>query len=463
MTIKYWTNFSKRTNSTKQPTGGTEITVRLKEPCGISSPTFICSGVPDTVKYVQAFGRYYFVSEVTHNGGLIEISCTSDPLATYKSAIGALYADVEYTSASNDITMTDPRNYPTNQILKVSTNLGTLPTFNTGASCYIIGVTDNSGASYYMMNEAKFAQFTQILFDKSLNGELTRDFFDMNNILISACVMPRYALIGTDTIVLGNPAGAHIDLLSGVYRIQPEDRMITLYEDTKDVVYPSDSMGTYGINYLDAAPYTTGILFLPFVGCVELDTGAMTSQKSIYIKATLDQINGDVVYKIGLDGSNIIATYSGNCAASVPVTGTSYNPIGAAAGVLGVIGGVAAFAAGVASKGATTALAGLGGAAASGAGVFNSLSHKTQINGSLSSFVSASLGLSITATVLTKKPAETALRSYQSISGMPYFKPSTISNLSGYVKCNGASISIDGFDSDREAINGYLNSGFYYE
>ena len=116
MNITYWTNFSKRTNSTKQPTGGTQTTVRLKEPCGISSPTFICSGVPDNVKYVQAFGRYYFVSEVTHNGGLIEISCTSDPLATYKSAIGALYADVEYTSASNNVLIRDPRNVPTDQI-----------------------------------------------------------------------------------------------------------------------------------------------------------------------------------------------------------------------------------------------------------------------------------------------------------------------------------------------------------
>ena len=65
MNITYWTNFSKRTNSTKQPTGGTQTTVRLKEPCGISSPTFICSGIPDNVKYIgqNAFMGCYFIKE----------------------------------------------------------------------------------------------------------------------------------------------------------------------------------------------------------------------------------------------------------------------------------------------------------------------------------------------------------------------------------------------------------------
>ena len=100
MNITYWTDFTKRKNSTKQPTGGTQTTVRLKEPCGIYSPTFICSGVPESVKYVQAWGRYYFVTDVTHDGPELIVSCASDPLATFKTAIGSTYADVEYTDGS---------------------------------------------------------------------------------------------------------------------------------------------------------------------------------------------------------------------------------------------------------------------------------------------------------------------------------------------------------------------------
>ena len=31
MTVTYWTGFSKRKNSTKQPTSGTDATVKLKD------------------------------------------------------------------------------------------------------------------------------------------------------------------------------------------------------------------------------------------------------------------------------------------------------------------------------------------------------------------------------------------------------------------------------------------------
>ena len=39
----------------------------------------------------------------------------------------------------------------------------------------------------------------------------------------------------------------------------------------------------------------------------------------------------------------------------------------------------------------------------------------------------------------------------------------SISGLSGYIKCRNASIEISGFTGDQEAVNNYLNSGFYYE
>ena len=38
-----------------------------------------------------------------------------------------------------------------------------------------------------------------------------------------------------------------------------------------------------------------------------------------------------------------------------------------------------------------------------------------------------------------------------------------ISGLTGFVKCRNASIEISGFTGDQEAVNNYLNSGFYYE
>ena len=465
MKIKYYSAFSKKRNSTKIPTGGTEVDVYLKESTSILNPVFITKTIPDTANYIYCgdFGRYYFVTDIVHvTSTNIEIHCSCDVLATYKSAIGSYTGDVEYCASSSIKTILDPRNPPTCKILSKDTNIGNLPTFDTTANCFIVGVADNSGISYYMMSAAKCSDLLSEMYDKSINGQLTRDFFDMDNILISACVMPRFPLSGTDTITIGDPNGTHVDLLSGVYRISPTDRMITIFEDTKDILYPADDL-SLGISYLDVAPYSSGILYLPFVGCVDLDLGAMVNQRSLYIKATLDQINGDIVYKIGLDADTILATYSGNCAANVPVCGSSYNPIGAATGIMSILGGVASLAAGVASGGAGGVIAGVSAIAGGGSGVFNSLSHHTQINGSLSSYIGSALGLNIHTTVFTREPSTTNLLEYQSISGMPYFKTAQISSLSGYVKCADAFVDIPGYESEKNEVNSFLNSGFYYE
>ena len=88
MTIKTWSGFSKRKNSTKQPTGGTSVTAFLKEGTSIENPTFTLSGNNFTVDYVEAFGHYYFVKDIVSiRNNLIEIECVQDVLATYKSAI----------------------------------------------------------------------------------------------------------------------------------------------------------------------------------------------------------------------------------------------------------------------------------------------------------------------------------------------------------------------------------------
>lgn len=47
--------------------------------------------------------------------------------------------------------------------------------------------------------------------------------------------------------------------------------------------------------------------------------------------------------------------------------------------------------------------------------------------------------------------------------GRPVGHVGQISNYSGYIQCESASIDIQGFEGEREEINRYLNSGFYYE
>ena len=64
MNINVWSNFTKRRNSTAQPTGGTQKTVYLKEQTSIEHPSFILAEPLANYNYVQAFGNYYFVTDV---------------------------------------------------------------------------------------------------------------------------------------------------------------------------------------------------------------------------------------------------------------------------------------------------------------------------------------------------------------------------------------------------------------
>ena len=47
--------------------------------------------------------------------------------------------------------------------------------------------------------------------------------------------------------------------------------------------------------------------------------------------------------------------------------------------------------------------------------------------------------------------------------GRPCQYVDTISNHSGFVLCENASVDIAGDNSERDEINSFLNSGFYYE
>lgn len=462
MTIKYWTGFSKKVNSTKQPTGGTSVTVTLKEPCGISAPTFICSTIPDNVKYIEAFGRYYFVSEVTHNGGLVEISCISDPMATFKSSIGSLYADVEYTSASNNVLIRDPRNVPTDQIDESLSAVFDLTSYNfkLTPTTFIVGTVTDNGLRYCIMTESELQTVCNTIYTTDFVQSFNNVIYDMKNIIVSCIAIPYNP---TKTVLVGGLTVDTTVLLSDAYYVA--NRLVHVLQGVTCSFTVPDPTGLDVHSYLDHAPYTTGALYLPYVGVVPLDIDIFSENQQFIVDMYLDVCTGDMVYRISKTTGDYVATYQGNCATQVPVSGSSFNnPMGALASGISAIGGIAQSVAGIASGNA--ALVGSGALSMAGAamGAAQSLSLHTQVNGSISSAVGCMVGSVGKVMVYKRRPSETSITTgFKAVSGMPYFKGATISTLSGYVKCNGASIDIDGFDSDRATINSYLNSGFYYE
>ena len=91
MIIKMWRT-TKRENSTATPdskpawfTNIVEYDVKLKEETSILNPTFILNiAGHDGQNYVQAFGRYYWVTNVRSLvNNVMAIDCKIDPLGSY--------------------------------------------------------------------------------------------------------------------------------------------------------------------------------------------------------------------------------------------------------------------------------------------------------------------------------------------------------------------------------------------
>lgn len=110
MIIKMWRT-TKRDNSTatpdSQPSMFTNLItysdVKLKEETSVLNPTFILAITGhDGQNYVQAFGRYYWVTNVRSLGNYVHaIDCKIDPLGSYRGHIRNTQAYVLYDSTAN--------------------------------------------------------------------------------------------------------------------------------------------------------------------------------------------------------------------------------------------------------------------------------------------------------------------------------------------------------------------------
>ena len=168
MKIKYWTSFSKRKNSTKQPSGGTELEVTLRKPCRMETPVFILDNASAfDIDYVEAFGHYYYVTDKIHlDNNRVQVECTQDVLATYKSSIGATTALIARSSSNYNKYLKDDYVSTYATTTSDSHDSFTMPFSATG--CYIVSVVNklssaNGYVCSYIMDEAKMAQLAEWL------------------------------------------------------------------------------------------------------------------------------------------------------------------------------------------------------------------------------------------------------------------------------------------------------------
>ena len=475
-TIKTWTGFSKRRNSTKQPSAtGTDIAVKLKEDTSIESPVFILQGDQFNIDYVQAFGAYYFVSNIVSiANGLTELHCEKDPMATYKSEIGSTSAFILYaTGGSNYI--------PDTRLSMKSTAGMTTPatasfpwTIDPLQGKYLLTVMgndpntpDDGGVNTFVMDSDELSEFMSDISDfwddifnfpepttsnvwdyilyqaRVLRGVARQivSYKDASSCILRCKWLPLDYNVGSlKEIFLGNFDTGH--QANRVFNLIDRPAAISL---TIPWAYN---------DWRNCSPYTEVYLYIPFLGVLHFDPSSFHGLNTMTLQFAISRATGDCSVEVSV-GNIILGTYTLNIAAEYAVGAFTSDPVSQVITSLGSIGAVAG---GIATGNAPAIIGGVGGLASSAAQYYPTPTHI----GGLGGGTGAGLETSIKLWIVTHDTSETPGSSNATL-GKPVMATGTISSYSGYVQTSGASVSIPGESVDRDAINSFLNGGFFYE
>lgn len=459
MNIYVWSNFTKRKNSTAQPSNGTLKQVYLKEETSIRNPAFIFNEPMPNYTYIQALGNYYFVTDITNlDANRSLVSCALDVLATYRSSILNYNAFVERSASNYDAFINDSLLSSRQILINESITRTNISVF--GSGCYIAEVLNKSdGIALYVTSNLE--PYKQILTPSCYDNQDILDWidskisqaFDLDVYVGSIKWVPFDAAdLGTitNTFYIG-PVDVGVPV-SYVIRKVSQSHYI---RSTVELSLPSQNL--FG-DFRDCNPrFTQYNIQLPGIGFAELDPSvigsAIHNNTSIHLDIDVDLVSGDVVYslKLGADRSNF-ARFKGNIAVNVPI-GKSVSDVSTSMSM--VAGGALS---GAVAGGAVGAV--VGGVAGLVGAIHNEMTPQTSVIGGSGN--KADLYATRSSVAISRR--QYGSKSYPtSVAGRPLMQYATLSTLSGFVKCGNASVPVNARDQERDEINAYLNSGIYIE
>ena len=466
MNIYYWTNFYKRENSTKVPaSGGTSASCTIKTPSSFWDMEIETSGIPKDANYfkiaagvfITSYDAYYFVQDVVSvSNSITRFRLVLDRLGTYKGLIGASYQYVVRTNAPGSFNpmLTDPLNPPSTNvtIAKTSTSIkygSNYDVFDLGSFRYLLSVVgatstidyafNNGIAKTYILNGGSVAQIASQLCTSSFLQNLVNEFTNPMEAIVRMIALP-VNMIGmnyhADPVFFGSHS-------TGIYANVLIDRVLI-----SEVSLGLPTAMTGAQTYLNKSPYCRATIYLPFVGVCDIDVDAITG-RGVNLRTIIDCYTGDITYSLKDSSTgSIFHTFAGKCGSDLPISSMQFSAAGVAAGIMTAVAGAAAQNPMMAASGLMAAIG-------------SSESH-SQVNGSFSSVIGGWQGTDAVVTLYKREPAH-AIGDNTAEEGLPYEKRAYIGNLSGYVLCRNGNVDIPGSKADKEIVNGYLNSGFFYE
>lgn len=199
-------------------------------------------------------------------------------------------------------------------------------------------------------------------------------------------------------------------------------------------------------NFLDYAPYTNVIIYLPYVGFKELDTNLVMG-KTLSISYTVDIITGGCLCQIK---SNNVKLYefNGNMGIDIPITASNRAQVEAGYISSGI--GIASSVASGNIVGAATSL-------------INSAESQYHYSSTSSPNPMCVASTNRTCYVILDRPTYQTLKSFNHTRGKKCYLTKTINTLNGYTICD-EHIDLSGIratDSEKEELIKILSSGFF--
>lgn len=461
--VTFYTGFSKRANSTKQPTGtATVCKCFLKEPTSIEKPTLLLSGDHFNYTYakINSWGRYYKVNELlSNNNGLTQVTLTEDYGASFKSAIGSTKAMILRASTGYNEWLQDDMIYVSAQktyIREVGTNsVG----FADSTGCYLLSVINEDGsatsfAAQYFMNDTGMQYLAGRLMDANFIDDIKKYFSNISNGIISLKWMPfDYNTIISDSnlVTLSNYKIANTDVGGAGYRITGNNIYIDGYTELT-IPWRTDK------DFREIAPYTMIKLLVPMYGLIDLNASDLVGASKLYVQYRFDRTTGDVILVINRDSAGQpIQTVEFNVSVEVPVATLTRNVGGMIASLSGGVNNAIGIAAG-------NYVGGTAGLIANGVNFMLSANGRSvSTKGSINGRAHTAYGDKFQMVLYVPHTADPTRADHINTVGRPLQAVDTIGSHSGYIQCSNASVDIDGLETERMAVNNLLNSGFYYE
>ena len=286
--------------------------------------------------------------------------------------------------------------------------------------------------STFKMTKERLVQLGQFLWGSNIFDK----FSLVNNNPIENIISCKSIPINTDganqEIVLGNVAtGVNGEKISNNFAKQ---------------TIGSIAINEHYHNFLDYAPYTNVILYLPYIGFKELDT-TLVMNKTLKIIYTVDAITGGCLAQVYVNNVRLYE-FTGNVGIDIPITASNRAQVEAGYIQAGV--GATASALGGNIGSAVTSL-------------LNSATSQYHYSSTGNPSPMCVASTNRTCYVILDRPNYQNLKAFNHTRGRKCYLSKTISTLRGFTICD-SNIDLSGInatDAEKEEIVNILSTGFF--